>query len=134
MQGTDRDMKFASMVLATALGAILWFSTGWVDASQAAEASQPTYFFHELEPHQTMLVSPDFDGDLSVSSLWQSLDELGETYDIKEAKLVYSTWPNVRRVPRLLVNIEPKVDQIRSVATVASRVASPDADNSSTLN
>ncbi|MGF1602744.1 MAG: hypothetical protein ACFCU8_12120 [Thermosynechococcaceae cyanobacterium] len=109
-------MKYLPAVMVVILSGVIWLSSGF--AAQAAESSSQPYFLNELEPGQTVLVSPSFDGDLSLRPLWESLTELGEEYDIKEAKLLYSTWPNVREVPRLLVSVAPKMTA-SSTAVVA---------------
>ena len=103
----------------TILFSALWLSMGLGQVSQAAESSDPSYFLKEIEPDQTMLVSPSFDGDLSLQPLWESLAEIGDNYEVKGAQVLYSNWPNVREVPRLLVQIEPKADGMQSAALVA---------------
>ncbi|PZD74002.1 hypothetical protein C1752_01858 [Acaryochloris thomasi RCC1774] len=98
---------------------VLWLSMGLGQAAQATESSNQSYFLNEIETDRTMLVSPNFDGDLSLQPLWESLGEIGETYDVKGAQVLYSNWPNVREVPRLLVQVEPKASGVESTAVVA---------------
>ncbi|MGB7415366.1 MAG: hypothetical protein WA902_14260 [Thermosynechococcaceae cyanobacterium] len=122
-------MKFLSAAVVVILSGVIWLSSSF--AAQAAESSSQPYFLNELEPDQTVLVSPNFDGDLSLQPLWESLTELGEEYDIKEAKLLYSTWPNVREVPRLLVSVAPKTNAASTsiVANLGSAVAQVTSQN-----
>lgn len=111
--------RSASVVICTLLSGILWLTMGLGQHCEAAESSTHAYFLNEIEPDHTMLVSPNFDGDLSLQPLWESLTEISETYDIKGAQVLYSNWPNVREVPRLLVQVERKANGIQSAGLVA---------------
>jgi hypothetical protein len=104
-----------SVLTGAVLCSALWLSMGLGQASQAAES----YFLSDIEPDHIMLVSPNFDGDLSLQPLWESLSEIGETYNVKGAQVLYSNWPNVREVPRLLVQIERRTDAVQPASVVA---------------
>ena len=95
------------------------FSFG--SAAQAVESQTQPYFIKQLKKDQMLVVSPNFQGELTQSSLLPSLTEISETYHIKATRAIEAEKLNGKLVPGLIVYVENKPLNIESGNVLAKK-------------
>ena len=92
------------IVLCVSVVGLLGFSS----PVQALESETQPYFIKQIQKDRVLVVSPNFRGDLSQSSLLPSLTEISEKYHIKATRSVTAEKLNGKLVPGLIVYVVHK--------------------------
>lgn len=87
---------------------------------QALELESQPYFIKQIEKDRVLAVSPNFRGDLSQASLFPSLAEIDQSYDIRAIRAVNAEKLNGKLVPGLIVYVKAKSLDINPQSTVAT--------------
>ena len=89
--------------------------------AQALDLENSSYFIKSIEKDKVLVVSPNFRGELSQTSLLPSLTEISESYYIKATKSIQAEKLNGKLVPGLVVYVESKTGDLKSDGMVASK-------------
>jgi hypothetical protein len=97
-------ISLSLIVLCVSLLGLLSFSL----PVQALESESQPYFIKQIQKDKVLVVSPNFRGSLSQTSLLPSLTEISEKYHIKATRTVTAEKLNGKLVPGLIVYVEHK--------------------------
>ena len=98
--------KISLSILVLCVSAIGLF--GFSLSAQALELETQPYFIKQIQKDKVLVVSPNFRGDLSQTSLLPSLTEISENYHIRATKSIISEKLNGKLVPGLIVYVQNK--------------------------
>ena len=93
-------------ILVLCISAIALFS--FSPSALALESETQPYFIKQIKKDKVLVVSPNFRGDLSQTSLLPSLTEISENYHIKATRSVAAEKLNGKIVPGLIVYVQTK--------------------------
>ncbi len=117
-------MKSISIIPRGLLLCCLWICTiSFLLVSLPAHAldiESNSYFIKSIEKDKVLVVSPNFRGELTQTSLLPSLTEISENYYIKATKSIEAEKLNGKLVPGLVVYVQPKSDDLTPNGIVAS--------------
>ena len=99
-------IKISLSILLLCVSAIGLF--GFSLSAQASELETQPYFIKQIQKDKVLVVSPNFRGDLSQTSLLPSLTEISENYHIRATKSIMSEKLNGKLVPGLIVYVQNK--------------------------
>ena len=97
-------ISLAILALCISITGLLGFSL----PAQALELESQSYFIKPIQKDRVLVVSPNFQGDLSQTSLLPSLTEISENYHIRATKSVTAKKLNGKLVHGLIVYVENK--------------------------
>lgn len=98
--------KIALSILVLCICTLGWL--GFSSPAQALESENQPYFIKQIQKDRVLVVSPNFQGDLSQTSLLSSLTEISENYHIRATRAVKAEKLNGKLVPGLIVYVEDK--------------------------
>lgn len=99
-------VSLAISVLCISIAGLFGFSL----PAQALESESQPYFIKPIQKDRVLVVSPNFKGDLTQTSLLPSLTEISENYHIRATKSVTAKKLNGKLVPGLIVYVENKLN------------------------
>ncbi|MDJ0648867.1 MAG: hypothetical protein QNJ60_09185 [Xenococcaceae cyanobacterium MO_188.B19] len=119
------------MTFTSTLPKKLWLSCLWLLTisfifltigfpAQALESENNSYFIKSIEKDKVLVVSPNFRGELTQTSLLPSLTEISENYYIKATKSIQAEKLNGKLVPGLVVYVESKTEDLKSNTMLAN--------------
>ncbi len=76
--------------------------------AQAFDLETQPYFIKSIEKDKVLVVSPNFQGPLTQTSLLPSLTEISENYHIKATRAIEAEKLNGKLVPGLIVYVETR--------------------------
>ena len=90
-------------------------------SAQALDSESQPYFIKQIEKDRVLAVSPNFQGQLTQTSLLPSLTEISENYHIKATKAIEAEKLNGKLVPGLIVYVEAKSLNVEPENILASK-------------
>lgn len=112
-------VKISLPILILCVGVVGLF--GFSLPAQALASETQPYFIKQIQKDKVLVVSPNFKGDLTQTSLLPSLTEISENYHIKATKSVTAEKLNGKLVPGLIVYVKNKSLDAGSVRIVATK-------------
>lgn len=110
--------QISRLISVLCISAIALFS--FSPAALALSETQP-YFIKHIQKDKVLVVSPNFRGDLSQTTLLSSLTEISENYHINATRSVTAEKLNGKIVPGLIVYVQNKPLTSESGGIVATK-------------